>query len=132
MVWSRPPKEEVAGFYDVDNYYTHGALGIAANKQALSLLDRLRAHVSWRLDASDILAPSEVLPLLKESNPTICEIGCGHGYNLSAFKREGFAVFGVEPDPTAREIAKKLRITSMTGWQKNYHPRLCSESTALY
>jgi len=108
MVWGRPSKEEVNDFYALDDYYTHNADNAETNKEALSFLDRMRIHISYRLDRGEDLEPSEVTSLLKENKPKICEIGCGNGGNLAKFQAEGYSVFGVEPDPSAREVAKKV------------------------
>ena len=108
MVWDRPSKEEVRDFYAVDNYYTHNNNNTASNEEKLSFLDRLRVHISYRLDAGEELTPSEVTPLLQNNELKICEIGCGNGGNLAKFQAVGYSVFGVEPDPAAREVAKEV------------------------
>ena len=121
---NRPSKEEVESFYVLKDYYTHKSNNTRSNKHVLkntslnnviarqrrniSFFDRLRIHLSYRLDRGENLNPHEVKHLLKAARPTICEIGCGNGNNLTKFQAEGYAVFGVEPDPTAREIARKI------------------------
>jgi SAM-dependent methyltransferase len=104
LVAERPSKEEVAGFYELDNYYTHGTQANGTNDNA-SLLDRLRTHLAWRLDAGQELQPGEIAVTHSAS---LCEIGCGNGSNLSAFKQAGYSVFGVEPDPAARAVAQAV------------------------
>ena len=108
MTEHRPSKEEVAGFYVLDEYYTHNNNSNQGNKKDLSFLDRLRIHLSYRLDGGEDLNPHEVTPLLNASKPKICEIGCGNGNNLTKFKAEGYAVYGVEPDSAAREVAQEI------------------------
>ena len=108
MIWDRPSKEEVVDFYAVDDYYTHSTNNTPSNEEKLSFLDRLRIHISYRLDAGKELTPSEVTPLLKENELKICEIGCGNGGNLAKFQAEGYSVFGVEPDPAARKVAQAV------------------------
>lgn len=108
MTEHRPSKEEVEGFYTLDDYYTHNTNSIQGDRQELSFLDRLRIHLSYRLDGGKDLNPHEVTPLLKTNKPIMCEIGCGNGNNLTKFQAEGYAVFGVEPDPAAREMAQKI------------------------
>jgi tellurite methyltransferase len=43
---------------------------------------------------------------------TVLDAGCGHGRNLVFFLREGYAVYGVDPDPDAigevRSLAERL------------------------
>lgn len=133
MTKNRPSPEEVKNFYTLDNYYTHNANGTESNelneqreyaedcqttgdasaspatqRQDLSFFDRLRIHLSYRLDAGEELNPQEVTPLLKVEQPLICEIGCGNGKNLAKFQQSGYAVFGVEPDSAAREVAQTI------------------------
>ena len=108
MTENRPSKEEVKSFYALDDYYTHNAASDEANTDKISFFDRLRIHLSYRLDAGEALDPSEVSPLLKANKPKICEIGCGNGKNLSKFQAVGYDVFGVEPDPAARKMAQKI------------------------
>ena len=107
MTENRPSPEEVKDFYALDDYYTHNA-STATQRQNLPFLDRLRIHLSYRLDGGEDLNPNEVSPLLNAKRPQICEIGCGNGNNLAKFQKSGYAVFGVEPDPTAREMAQKV------------------------
>ena len=108
MTGNRPSKEEVASFYILDDYYTHNAAKIKKDRENISFLDRLRIHLSYRLDRGEDLNPKEVAPLLTVNQPKICEIGCGNGKNLAKFKAEGYAVYGVEPDRAAREMAQKV------------------------
>lgn len=108
LVWERPSKEEIACYYVLDDYYTHDVTTARANNKEAAFLDRLRVHIAWRMDAGEELTPREVIPLLEENNPTMCEIGCGNAGNLAAFQAAGFSVFGVEPDPAAREVAKRV------------------------
>ena len=116
LVWGRPSKAEVAEFYVLENYYTHHAKSTDVNDGDVSLFDRIRTHISWRFDAGEDLTPHEALLLLKEKYAlTICEIGCGNGDNISKFHSKGFSVFGVEPDPVAREVAKQVTINIFDG-----------------
>ena len=107
QVWDRPSKADVPGFYDVADYGTHGNAHRDDGCPA-SFLDRLRFHLSWRLDAGAELLPSDTRELLRQSRaPSVCEIGCGDGRRLLRFRAEGFSVTGVEPDPKARARAKE-------------------------
>lgn len=106
-IWERPSKTDVSSFYALDNYYTHNASDTHKNQENYSFLDRLRTHLSWRLDKGKGLTPLDAVSLLEGKNLTICEIGCGNGDNLLKFRDQGFSVTGVEPDPKARQAAKK-------------------------
>jgi len=107
-VWERPAPQDVAKFYELDNYYTHHLATTAQKKEALSLADRIRIHIAWRLDKGVELDTMEVRKFLPDSHPKICEIGCGNGSNLLKFRNAGCDVIGVEPDHAAREAARKI------------------------
>jgi SAM-dependent methyltransferase len=93
---------EVAAFYAA-GYYTHGPE--TAGKQQMSLLNRLRMHLAWRLDGGRDLAPVELARL--HERPQLCDLGCGSGQAMAAFKQAGYEVLGIEPDPAARAIAAR-------------------------
>ena len=38
----------------------------------------------------------------------VLDVGCGHGRNLFYFLRNGYAVFGIDPNPQAIEMVKEL------------------------
>jgi SAM-dependent methyltransferase len=94
---------EVAGFYTTD-YYTHVAPG-ESGKAAMQLLDRIRVHLAWRTDRGLDLSPAEVERV--RPVPTLCDVGCGSGQAMAAFKRAGYDAVGIEPDPAARALAAK-------------------------
>lgn len=106
QIWKRPSKTDISSFYDLDSYYTHNTSNTNNHKNSYSFLDRLRTHLSWRLDKGENLTPSDVVPLLGDEGLAICEIGCGNGKHLLKFQDNGFSVTGVEPDPDARQAAK--------------------------
>lgn len=93
--------QDVSAFY-TQGYYTHVAPDHSATR-ATSFLDRLRVHLAWRIDRGIDLSPNEV----KSSRPapTLCDVGCGSGQALAAFREAGYQVLGIEPDPAARAIA---------------------------
>lgn len=115
QVWNRPSKMEVASFYILDRYYTHESQPITIEEEKLSYLNRLMLYIAWRLDRSQDLNPQYFSSLLNRKNSTICEIGCGHGKKLAKFQAAGFSIFGVEPDPASREIAKKVTVNIFEG-----------------
>lgn len=115
QVWERPSKTEISAFYELDDYYTHNAANAGNYQVKEAFLDRLRIHISWRLDSGEELIPSDVMPFLQDDSLTICEIGCGNGGNLLKFIDKGFSVTGVEPDPVARDTAKKAVVNVFDG-----------------
>lgn len=105
QLWNRPSKAEIASFYDIFSYYTHDAPDTVVNDKPVSFLDRLRTHISWRLDTGSAVTPYDTKPFLTGDNLSVCDIGCGLGEKLLKFRSEGFSVCGVEPDPIARKKA---------------------------
>lgn len=94
----------VAAFYTPD-YYTHVVPGDSATSR-MRLLDRLRVHLAWRADRGVDLSPAE---LSRGKNaPSICDVGCGSGQAMAAFSEAGYVVVGIEPDPVARALARKI------------------------
>ncbi len=94
--------EAVRKFYDFD-YYTHGPVESSAAYRAF--LERLRVHLSWRLDYGVPFDPRE---LGEPTGRTVCDIGCGAGNVLRVLKSAGFRVVGVEPDAKARARAVQV------------------------
>lgn len=95
---------EVAAFY-TEGYYTHTSPEVA-ERSSMRLLDRLRVHLAWRTDRGVDLSPSEVV----RSNPfpSLCDVGCGSGQAMDAFKQAGYDAVGIEPDPAARAWASRI------------------------
>ena len=96
---------EVASFYPLE-YYTHGN-GLHGEVKA-SFLDRLRAHLAWRFDQGTPLRPSEIVLESEDQKLTFCDLGCGAGMQLGRFRKAGYQVIGVEPDPAARALAQSV------------------------
>lgn len=121
QVWERPTREEVVGFYNLDNYYTHKSVrDNVTNTNEISFFDRLRVNLAWRLDRGEEISPNEATLLLEEADSfEFLEIGCGNGTNMSQFIDKGFSAVGVEPDPKAREAAKKAGYTVYEGTAEN-------------
>lgn len=90
--------QAIAAFYAVP-YYTHGSE--QANERARSFFDRARVHIGWKADAGVSLGTHEAV------GKSLLDLGCGDGENLRKFSDAGFLTTGVEPDPTAREVALK-------------------------
>ena len=107
QIWQRPSKEEVAEFYNVEDYYTHKTKE-AEKEIETSFFDKLRLHLAWRMDNSKSYQYRErVEEFIQGENLEVCEIGCGNGHNLVKFQNKGYAVWGVEPDADARKVALK-------------------------
>ncbi|OQK18581.1 hypothetical protein AU255_12435 [Methyloprofundus sedimenti] len=117
QVWERPTKEKVSSFYELDSYYTHqdSAINVGKLEEKVSFFDKLRTHVSWRIDRGEDLMPHDAMSLLQGDSLTILEIGCGSGGNLLKFIEKGFSATGVEPDPEARKASKKAGLNVFDG-----------------
>jgi SAM-dependent methyltransferase len=95
---------QVAAFY-TDGYYTHVSPG-DAGQAAMHLIDRLRVHLAWRSDRGVDLNAGEVIP--SKPSPSLCDVGCGSGQAMFAFKQAGYDAIGIEPDPAARALASRI------------------------
>jgi SAM-dependent methyltransferase len=104
-----PPRSEVAGFYDLPAYYTHGTGHYAEVRP--SLADKILAKIAWWLDRERPFNPSAEA----KAGDRIIDLGCGHGALLSQFKEMGCLVTGVDPDPAARETAGKNGVPVLDG-----------------
>jgi SAM-dependent methyltransferase len=105
----RPAPEELAAAYDMDEYYTHGSV---EEEPPHSFFDKLRRHLAWRFDAgSDVADAFDSLP----PRQSICEIGCGSAGYLAQLQAMGHDTLGIEPDPRAREAARKQGVQVVEG-----------------
>jgi SAM-dependent methyltransferase len=95
---------DVAAFYTA-NYYTHST-PVSPDRSSMSLFDWIRVHLAWRADRGIDLSPNEVVRV--RSVPTLCDVGCGSGQAMSAFKQTGYDAVGIEPDPAARDLANRF------------------------
>ena len=105
QIWPRPSKEDVVGFYDLEEYYTHGT-GAGPKALTTGFAQKLQTKLSWLVDNGvdqdknwwrDVLGPRKL---------RILEVGCGNGVNLSIFAALGHETVGVEPDTKALEQAR--------------------------
>lgn len=98
----RPDIKNIEKYYQSEDYISH------QNKSTnlINILYKwvrnvtIKSKVSW-------------LNRYTEKKGSLLDIGCGTGYFLSAAKRNGWKVYGIEPNDTARKIAadKKLKIS---------------------
>jgi SAM-dependent methyltransferase len=93
----------VSDFY-TEGYYTHVASGTEQETKR-RMLDRIRVHLAWRTDRGIDLSPREVQRA--HNLPTLCDVGCGSGQAMSAFRSAGYDVVGIEPDAAARRLAEQ-------------------------
>ncbi len=108
FVSPRPSSEEVAAFYAVCDYYTHGPGGhgdpVARGRPGLKLL----AKLAWRFDNNLYPDKNWWRAALGTEALSCLEIGCGNAANLKALRELGHQVTGVEPDPAARQVGTRM------------------------
>lgn len=102
----RPAREEIASFYQIDNYYTHSEQLRQTAGENRRLLDRLRMRLAWSCDRGVELDDAWFRSRLAAGG-TICDLGCGSGALLARLAQIGFDVTGVEPDPNALAVASR-------------------------
>lgn len=94
-----PAESDIASFYKLDRYYTHGR-GHLTDGGVPSTLDRLRLHLAWRVDFGRELTVDWFKRELPPGS-SVCDLGCGAGEFARVLAREAFLVTGVEPDEKA-------------------------------
>jgi SAM-dependent methyltransferase len=113
-------------FYDVDEYYTHGA-GNKNNSADLSFSQKLQTKLSWWADKGAEPNKEWWGRALTKKNMRILEIGCGNGSNLAIFKSLGHDAIGVEPDVAALEVARQQGHTVFQGTAEELPQNLLHE-----
>jgi len=107
MVYPRPNTTEIAGFYQVDGYYTHRSHEETDSRKTASLsvkpnlLDRLRLKIAYLLESEKETIFDDLIQLPKTEIQTILDIGSGSGRLLKRFNSAGYSVVGIETDPQA-------------------------------
>jgi len=126
-IFPRPHPEMIPGFYELDKYYTHDRSHMA-EPGPVSLLDKLRVHVAWRLDFGLSLNARRVHRLLGGVPSKICDVGCGNGDFAEAIGRLGHQVTGVEPDPEAVSSASRKNFEILQGTAEDLPEELGSRT----
>ena len=110
----RPEPWEVARFYEVETYYTHGAAETGRSGRE-SFLARLVFHLAWRMDRGIDTDDNWWLSQLGNEPRDVLEIGCGNGSTLQRLSRLGHNCLGIEPDPLARAAARQSGVDVLEG-----------------
>lgn len=109
-----PEADAIPPLYELEHYYTHGESHIVERPSGFA--DRVLTKFAWLSDKQRLFEPAEIAKLLPPGG-RICDLGCGNAAYLQAFKKLGFDVIGVDPDPAGREQAAKagIRVEPGTG-----------------
>lgn len=119
-----PARNDVATFYDLDAYYTHGQSHMRPVRAGL--FDRILVRLAWQADSArpfDIDAICTLLP----AGSTVLDIGCGDGELLELLRDAGYTAMGIDPDAESRAAAarKGLMVFSGTAEQPPKELRGC-------
>lgn len=103
----RPETERIGGYYQSDDYISHGA----QHNDLLSILYRIARRFTIRRKYSQIVGRLKPDCLL--------DYGCGTGDFLKYCQDKGIEVRGVEPNEKAREYARNIqRLTVFSSLQE--------------
>lgn len=92
----RPDAENISQFYKSEDYISHTNKGNNPINVIYLLVRKYSTSIKIKLINS----------VTKKPKGKILDYGCGTGYFLHAIQKEGWKVYGVEPDTEARKIAE--------------------------
>ena len=92
----RPTEMEIGQYYESDKYASHHTTGISLFATLYSIVRYINIRSKLKLVKTH------------SSGKNILDIGCGTGEFLFQCSRNGFNVYGVEPDKDARFLANRL------------------------
>lgn len=90
----RPTKEEIGKYYQSEEYISH-------SNKSKGLINKAYQIVRY-ITLQDKLSMVNKL----HAKGTLLDIGCGTGHFIAVCQKDGWKVYGVEPDPGARKIAE--------------------------
>ncbi len=101
-LWPLPAADDLAGAYDVPEYFTHRAYSKGRSHEPVSTPLRAVQHAAWRIDHGEDGLPEE----LDGRSLDIVDLGCGNGEHLEALRARGHRGVGIDPDDEAIAVAK--------------------------
>jgi 2-polyprenyl-3-methyl-5-hydroxy-6-metoxy-1,4-benzoquinol methylase len=119
----RPDLEDLGRYYKSEEYVSH-----SDTKKGLvnKLYHTVRSHT---------LIKKLQLILKYSKRGTILDFGCGTGAFLDVCKRDGWKVYGIEPDADARSIASAKSGIEASGSKEKFvlvHPNLKVDAISLW
>lgn len=115
---------EVAEAYDMAAYYTHGQSHFP--DVPASLTDRVLVKLAYLTDQGRMM-DAAWLAELQPGARRILDIGCGGGDFISTLAGPGRTLFGVEPDPKAREVATARGVMVEAGTAETIPPGIAAQ-----
>lgn len=127
QILPRPSPQEVAAFYDLDDYYTHSNATPAIRTPG-NFLRKVIEHLAWRADKGIDADEPYWQGRLADRKCRILEIGCGHAEKLDWLAKAGHQVLGVEPDERARAAATQRGVPVLNGTAEEMPPEVTGQS----
>lgn len=112
QVHPRPSPDQVAEFYDIDDYYTHAERSVSdpdAQARRVGIPGRLLASAAFRFERGREPTPRWWASVIPPNTRDTLEIGCGDGDRMRVFEPLVGHVRGIEPDPRAVHVARDTR-----------------------
>ncbi|MCB1397876.1 MAG: class I SAM-dependent methyltransferase [Rhodobacter sp.] len=112
QIHPRPDPEQIAGFYDIDAYYTHAERcnhDEEAEARAIGTIGKLLGSLAYRFEHGCEPTPEWWRSIIPGAERDGLEIGCGDGDRMRTFSPFLRHVRGVEPDPRAVRVARDER-----------------------
>lgn len=113
QLFPRPRSEDIPGFYDVADYYTHAVEDETI--QRVDIVSQILFPLSWRVDYGVDATSDWWASVLPPGPLDILELGCGDGGTLAMLAARGHRCTGVEPDPPARIAVAERGLVVMDG-----------------
>lgn len=123
----RPEPGDIAGFYDVEGYYTHNAAG-RVGEAALDLFGRFLRRLAWQFDYGIEPDQNWWRETLGERRLSVLDIGAGGGNQLMGLAKLGHQVVGVEPDDRAVSNSRAHEFRVYQGTAEELPAELCGST----
>ncbi len=120
-----PSPEEVAQFYRLAAYYTHGTAH-SVEGEPYGLLDKVRVKLAVKLDRGTPMTATFIHRALGRKARRICDVGAGSGNLAAALAGYGHEVVAVEVDPESVVRQHGQRITTFAGTAESLPPEVTS------